>query len=148
MKSFLLNKDNKPIIKWGQLKDNIFYEGQVPEEFSLAVAPFGKYIVLDVDVKGDKDGFKYIPTDVLLELEMTFWYNTKSGGAHFWCLYTGNKTLMNRATKFGLDCRVGADKRSNGGYVKYNHSVDIRECIHLIKPTTSLLNEFLEKLFS
>ena len=147
MKSFLL-KSNKPIVKWGQLKNNTFYEGVVPEGFALAVAPSGNYVVVDVDVKNGKNGYEFIPSLVLLELKETFWYKTKSGGAHFWLEYSGDKTLVNRATQYGIDLRIGASKASCGGYVKYNHSTDIRECVHLIKQTTPLVNKFLERLFS
>ena len=147
MKSFLL-KNNSPIIKWGSLPNNIFYEGPIPEGYALAVCPSDNIVILDVDLKGDKNGFNHIPVNNFKELQNTFYYYTKSGGAHFYIKYTGNKTLINRATQYGLDLRIGSKNGNNGGYVKYNHNVDIRQCLHLIKESSEELNKWLEKLFS
>lgn len=166
MKSFLLNKYNKPSIQWGLLPDDTFFIGVVPEGYSLAVAP-GKYIVVDVDNKSEqKNGFKHIPKysifkkviyklfkinkkSIFDQLEETFNYKTKSGkGKHYWLLYTGNKTLINRASKYHIDLRIGEKNGNAGGYVKYHHNVDIRKCEHLIKETSKDLNLWLEKLFS
>ena len=147
MKSFLL-RNGTPIIKWGSLKDNIFYEGVIPEGYALAVCPSDNYIILDVDVKNNKNGFENIPHLIQIELDKSFNYKTKSGGAHYWLEYTGNKLLKNTSTEFGLDLRIGAKKGKAGGYVKYHHNVDIRLCIHLINKTSEELNKWLEKLFS
>ena len=129
--------------------ENCFYEGIIPEGFYLAVSP-GKYIVLDVDNKSEeKNGFNNIPANILTELENTFNYKTKSGkGRHYWLLYSGNKILMNTSTKYFLDLRIGPKPNNNGGYVLYHHSVDIRQCTHLIKETSPELNTWLEKLFT
>jgi hypothetical protein len=150
MKSFLL-KDNTPILKWGLLPDGVFFEGNIPEGYSLAICPTNeKQIILDVDNKNGKCGFDHIPKLILEELNNTFWYYTKSGGAHYFLNYTGDKLLKNCSTKYGLDLRIGANKKTgnNGGYVKYNHNVDIRECIPLIKETSVDMNKWLEELFS
>lgn len=150
MKSFLLSPNNVPLIPWGSLDDGIFYEGELPKGgYSLAICP-GKYIVVDVDHRSeDKNGFKYIPITILKELENTFNYTTKSGkGKHFWLLYTGNKTLKNTSTKFSIDLRIGTKGSNNGGYVRYNGLKDIRQCEHLIKPSSKKLNLWLEKLFT
>ena len=146
MKSFLL-KNNKPIVKWSLVPDEIYFEGNVPEGFDLAVCPSGNIVILDVDVKNGKNGFDFIPEEELKELNYTFHYNTKSGGAHYWIAYTGDKILMNTSTKYGLDLRIGAKKGNAGGYVKYHHNVDIRECKHLIKKGSKELNLWLESLF-
>lgn len=146
MKSFLL-KNNCPVIKWGNLPDGIFYEGVIPEGFDLAVSPSDNYIILDVDVKNNKNGYEYIPHLIQIELDKSFYYNTKSGGRHYWLNYTSNKELLNRATQYGLDLRVAKGKYAKG-YVKYPHSKDIRECIHLINTTSEFMNLWLEKLFS
>jgi len=148
MKSFLLNKYNKPICKWGMLPDNVFFEGEVPESYYLAVAPSDNIIILDVDCKNDKNGYENIPHLIQIELNETFNYKTKSGGAHYWIKYTGRKTLKNTSTEYGLDLRVGAKGSNAGGYVKYHHNVDIRECVDLIKPSSKSLNEWLKSLFS
>ena len=149
MKSFLLNsKTNTPIIKWSMLPNNTFYEGSIPEGFSLAVCPSENIVILDVDVKNNKNGYNYIPELIQLELYGTFNYKTKSGGAHFWINYTGDKLLKNSSTEYGLDLRIGSKGSNSGGYVKYHHNIDIRDCIHLIKPSSKKLNEFLEKLFT
>jgi hypothetical protein len=148
MKSFLLNTEtNTPILKWSMVPPNVFYEGEVPNGYSLAVAPTDNYIVLDVDNKNNKNGFLNIPNNQFLELEKTFNYYTKNGGKHYWLLYSGNKTLLNTSTKFGLDLRIGAKKGNAGGYVKYHHKVDIRHCLPLINPTSPELNKWLESLF-
>ena len=148
MKSFLL-KSNVPIVKWGLIPDNTFFQGIVPDGYDLAVCPSGSYVILDVDVKDDKNGFNHIPEEDLKELNYSFHYNTKSGGAHYWLDYTGNKVLLNKSTSLGLDLRIGKNEKTgnNGGYVKYRYNKDIRECTHLIKKTGKELNEFLEKLF-
>jgi len=147
MKSFLL-KNNKPIVNWGSIPDNVFYEGVVPEGYALAVCPSDNYIILDVDVKNNKNGYENIPHLIQIELDKSFNYKTKSGGAHYWLQYLGNKTLKNCSTQYGLDLRIGAKNGNAGGYVKYHHNVDIRECISLIKETSVELNKWLEKLFS
>ena len=55
MKSFLL-KNNVPIIKWGNLLDGIFFEGEIPEGYALAVCPSENIVILDVDEKNGKSG--------------------------------------------------------------------------------------------
>lgn len=146
MKSFLL-KNNTPTIKWSLLPDNIFFEGNVPEGYDLAICP-GKYTILDIDNKNGKCGYAHIPKELEQELWNTLNYKTKSGGAHVWMLYTGNKILKNTSTKYGLDLRIGETKNNAGGYVKYHYSGDIREHEYLIKETSANLNGWLEKLFS
>jgi len=151
MKSFLLNKKtNTPTIKWSLLPDNIFFEGDIPEGYCLAVCPTNeKQIILDVDVKNGKNGYEYITNGIRYELENTFNYKTKSGGGHYYLNYTGNKLLKNCSTKYGLDLRIGANKVTGnaGGYVKYWHNKDIRKCIHLIKDSSEDMNLWLESLF-
>ena len=149
MKTFLL-KNNTPFVKWSMIPDGYYYEGQVPKGYALAVCPTNeKQIILDVDVKGGKNGFNHIPTTILKELETTFNYKTGSGGRHYFLNYTGSKLLMNTSTAKGLDLRIGKNNKTgnNGGYVKYNHTIDIRQCTHLIKPTSLKLNKWLERLF-
>lgn len=151
MKTFLLDSNNKPIINWGYLKDNVFFEGKLPEGHSLAICPTDeKQIILDIDNKNSKCGYDHIPNDIMDELNNSFNYFTKSGGKHVFLSYTGDKILLNKSTNIGLDLRIGKNTRTgnNGGYVKYNHDRDIRECIHLIKNTSKKLNIWLESLFS
>jgi len=85
MKSFLL-KGKKPIIRWGLLPNETYFEGKVPDGYNLAVSPWGNegYIVIDVDRHGDQDGFDVIPTDIAVELRSTYCYPTKGNGMHFW----------------------------------------------------------------
>ena len=141
MKSFLL-KNNKPIVKWGMIPDGVFFEGRVPEGYALAISPSDNYIIVDVDKKNNKNGFKNIPIMVKLELLLTLNYSTKSGGKHYWLNYSGNKPLVNRSTKLGIDLRT------NKGYVKWNMDNDIRKYQHKIKKSSYFLNKWLEKLFS
>ena len=145
MKSFLL-KSNAPIVKWSMVPDETYFEGTLPEGYDLAVAPSDNYVILDIDVKNDKNGYEFIPDYILSELRESFMYNTKSGGAHCWLNYTGDRQLLNKATKYGLDLRVAKGSYAMG-YVKYPHTVDIRQCIHLINTTSPELNKWLESLF-
>lgn len=147
MKSFLLNKDNKPIVKWSLVPNNIFFEGTIPDGYYLAVAPSENIVILDVDNKNGKNGFNHIPLNIYLELTETFNYKTKSGGGHYWIKYTGSQQLMNTSTKYGLDLRIGSKVGNAGGYVKYHHNVDIRKCTYLINQSSSDLNTWLESLF-
>lgn len=152
MKSFLL-KNGVPTIKFSMLPDNIFFEGDLPgKEYDLAVCPTDeKMIVVDIDCKEGKiNGYTNVPTTIFEELIQSFHYKTKSGGMHIFLHYTGDKVLMNKSTKFAIDLRIGANKktRNAGGYVKYAHHEDIRKCVHLIKETSEELNKWLESLFS
>lgn len=142
MKSFLL-KGKRPIIKWGMLPDNIFFEGNVPEGYSLAVCPSGNYIVIDVDMHGDINGFDNLPIDLHEELENTLWYKTKNNGVHYWFEYTGYLPLANKASGGGIDLRT-----RKGYVVWYPKNKDIRECLSEIKQTSPDMNDWLEGLFS
>lgn len=152
MKTFLLrNSDNKPIINWGCLLDNTFFESkEIPEGYSLAISPNEPYIVIDVDRhEEDKDGFRIIPDDILQELESSFNYPTKNNGKHYWFKYLGDKQLPNKASGFGIDLRIGSRKGNCGGYVKWHprDTMDIRNEISKIKETSPRLNQWLEDLF-
>lgn len=142
MRSFLL-KGKRPIIKWGMLPEGIFFEGKVPEGYSLAVCPSDNFIVVDVDVHdGGENGFENIPDDIFEELEASLCYNTKSGGTHYWLKYTGNKPLANKASGKGIDLRT------DRGYVVWYHDQDIRNVINEIKESSPKMNNWLESLFS
>ena len=141
MKSFLLN-GKRPIVKWGMIPDEIYYEGTVPEGFSLAVTPSEGYIVIDVDRHGDLDGFDSLPLPLNKEFSETFNYKTKNNGMHYWFKYTGNKPLGNKTSG------VGIDLRTHRGYVVWYPKRDVRECISDVKDSSKELNKWLEKLFS
>ena len=83
MKSFLV-RGKKPLIKWGSLPDETYFEGVTPEGFSLAISPSEGYVVIDVDKHGDKNGFDNIPWEIQKELSYTLSYMTKNDGQHFW----------------------------------------------------------------
>lgn len=140
MKSFLL-KNNHPVLKWGLLPEGKFFEGTIPEGYSLAISPSDPYIILDVDNKEGKNGFDFIPADIKEELDKSFNYPTKNNGRHYWLNYTGSQVLRNKATKFGLDLRT------NKGYVKWHFKGDIRDYISQVNQTTTKLNEWLYELF-
>jgi hypothetical protein len=149
MKTFLLNKENKPNIPWGNLSDETYFIGEVPEGWSLAISPGNSNIIIvDVDNKNGKNGFLNIPDKQFLELEKTFNYYTKSGGKHYFLRYSGDKILMNTSTKLGLDLRIGSKANNAGGYVKYHHNQPIEHCVHLIKESSEELNKWLESLFT
>ena len=150
MKSFLL-RNGTPTCKWGSIPSGYYFEGEIPEGYNLAVSPTDEYIVVDVDCKNGKDGFENIPMVILVELNESYHYNTKSGGAHYWLKYTGTGLLKNTSTKYGIDLRIGAKDGNCGGYVKYWPALkgyDIRNHIEEIKGTSLIMNEWLEKLFS
>ena len=140
MKSFLC-KGKKPIIKWGMLPDNIFFEGEVPDGYKLAICPSEGYIIIDVDRHGKKDGFTNIPQHLLEELNHTLSYPTKNDGRHYWCKYSGSRNLMNKASNLGIDLRT------NRGYVIWYKENDIRSYIDEVKDTSVALNTWLETLF-
>jgi hypothetical protein len=142
MKSFIL-KGKQPIIKWGRIPHGTFFEGSVPEGYSLAICPNDPYIILDIDLKPELNGYHNIPIEIYnILFKIHFHYKTKSGGSHIWLKYTGNKQLKNRATKLGLDLRTSS------GYVKWYLDGDIRNHIDDIKETNEELNNWLENLFA
>jgi hypothetical protein len=153
MRTFLV-KDKKPICSWGNLRNNTFFEGVVPDGYKLAINPTYGIIVIDVDVDLDKEpfknGFDNIPIEILKELGTTYNYYTKRGGAHFWFKYTGDKELPNKASNLSIDLRVGYTKNNNGGYAIYypaNQGDDIRNHLHKIKETSPELNKWIEEVF-
>lgn len=150
MKSFLLH-NGTPSLKWGLIPPNYFFEGKVPEGYDLAVSPTDNYIVVDVDCKNGKNGFENIRATILSQLNQSYYYDTSSGGRHYWLMYTGDKILKNTSTKYGIDLRIGAKNGNCGGYVRYypaEQGDDIRNHIHEIKETSQALNLWLESLFS
>lgn len=145
MKTFLVNQNKKPVCKWGSLKDETFFEGNIPEGYKLAFCPSKGYVVIDVDVdlKNNKNGFLNIPLNLRLELESTYNYETKRKGRHYHFKYSGTKDLGNKTSPYSIDLRVG----EKGYCILYNNE-DIRKCQYLIKETSEELNLWLEKLFS
>lgn len=140
MKSFLL-KDKKPIVKWGQIPEGVYFEGEIPEGYGLAICPHFPYVILDVDSHDGITGMDNIPVTLLNELNLTLKYNTKNQGVHYWLKYTGEEILKNKTSGLGIDLRT------HKGYVKWYLDKDIRSYINLIKPTSKELNLFLESLF-
>jgi hypothetical protein len=150
VKSFLL-RNGSPTCKWGSIPSGYYFEGEIPEGYNLAVSPTDEYIVVDVDCKNGKNGFDNILMDILVELNESYHYNTKSGGAHYWLKYSGTGLLKNTSTKYGIDLRIGAKDGNCGGYVKFWPALkgdDIRNHIEEIKESSLIMNEWLEKLFS
>jgi len=123
------------------IPDNTFYEGNVPDGYKLAVCPSEGYVIIDVDMHGDVNGFSNIPGTLRHELYDTLCYGTKNEGMHFWFKYTGNSVLANKASNQGIDLRT------HKGYVVYYPKDDIRDQIHLIKESSRELNTWLESLF-
>ena len=144
MKYFLL-LNKTPILKWGNIPDEIYFEGDLPKGYNLAISPSKPYIVLDIDIHDKINGFLNIPKDIYKELENNhFSYSSKGEGKHFWIKYIGSKELLNKTSGKGFDLRT--DK----GYVVWNHYLykDIRECLHLIQESSNKLNNFLELNFA
>lgn len=140
MKSFLL-KDKKPIVKWGLIPQETYFEGSIPEGYGLAISPHNPYIILDIDNHGDINGLDNIPDTIKSILNDHFQYKTKNNGLHVWLKYTSDKELMNKTSGLGIDLRT------HKGYVKWYLDKDIRSYIHLIKDTDDILNKWLEELF-
>jgi hypothetical protein len=141
MKSFL-TKGKRPIVKWGMLPDGTYFEGTVPEGFSLAVSPSKGTVIIDVDRHGKIDGFDNIPESLNFELSQTLSYPTKNNGVHYWFDYTGTKPLGNKTSG------VGIDLRTNKGYVIWYPKGDVRHYMLAVKPSSKEMNTWLEKLFS
>lgn len=123
------------------LPDNTFFEGVTPEGFSLAVTPSEGHVIIDVDRHGNIDGFENIPSDILIELNMTLNYKTKNNGKHYWFNYTGNEVLANKSSKIGIDLRT------NKGYVVYYPDNDVRDQMYLVRDSSENMNNWLESLF-
>lgn len=142
MRSFLL-KGKQPTVKWGRIPSNIYFEGKIPQGYGLAISPSDPYVILDIDRHGKLNGFTNVPKELEEELyNKHFNYKTKNSGLHVWLKYTGNKTLINRASGLGIDLR------NSRGYVRWYLDKDIRSYIHQVKETSSELNTWLEKLFT
>jgi hypothetical protein len=141
MKSFLLYNGKSPTLKWGNIPDEYYFEGIVPEGYNLAICPNAPYIIIDVDKHGDIDGFDNIPRELVNELHKSLNYKTKNDGMHIWFKYTGTEHLMNKTSGLGIDLRTSK------GYVRWYLDKDIRSYIHLVNDSSQELNEWLEKLF-
>lgn len=141
MRTFLL-KGKKPICKWGSIPQETYFQGEIPEGYSLAINPSKGTIIIDVDRHGDKNGFDNIPEHLLHELDSTLNYLTKNNGKHFWFYYTGNEDLGNKASGFGIDLRT-----SKGYCVFYLGNDKLKDNLKLIKKSSKELNKWLEKLF-
>lgn len=141
MKSFLL-RGKKPIVKWGMIPDEVYFEGKIPEGYGLAISPHFPYIILDIDKHGNVNGFDTIPKEIWNEIEENhFYYKTKNDGLHVWLKYSGNKVLLNKPSGLGIDLRT------EKGYAKWYLDNDIRKYIHTIHSTSNELNTWLESLF-
>lgn len=141
MKSFLL-REKSPTVRWSLIPDNIFFEGEVPSGFQLAISPSENYIILDVDRHGEIDGFDNIPLCIRAELEKSLNYTTKNNGKHYWLKSTSIKLLRNKASGLGFDLRT------NRGYAVWYLKGDVRSHLHEINETSTKLNNFLELHFS
>jgi hypothetical protein len=142
MKSFLC-KGKRPVIRWSHLPDNTFFEGKLPEGYSLAIMPSDDYIIVDVDRHGKVDGFDNIPKHLEAELLATLHYDTKNNGRHYWLRNNGAGILANKASGQGIDLRVAYK-----GYVVWYPKTDIRDRLDEINKTSPAMNVWLKELFS
>ena len=140
MRTFLV-KNKIPQVRWSKIPDNTYFEGNVPESYSLAISPSKGYVILDVDKHGDISGDNNIPFDIKLELKKTLNYPTKGNGMHYWLKYTGDKELTNKPSGLGIDLRT------ERGYVVWYKLEDIRDCLNLIRESSPNLNKWLQDLF-
>jgi hypothetical protein len=141
MRTFLL-KNKEPISKFKLLPDGVMYKGKVPDGYNLAISPSPGYVIIDVDNhEGKKNGFDIIPPHIMKEMKTTLHYNSKNNGMHCWFRYTGNKKLGNKT------CGKGIDLRNERGYGVWWHTKPIEECLHEIKDSSELMNNWLEELF-
>lgn len=150
MKSFLC-KNKRPIVKWTKVPHGVFYQGSVPDGYSLAVCPSPGTIIVDVDRHGDKDGFLHIPQELKEELSETFNYPTKNNGQHYWFNYSGLKILANKPGGCGIDLRT------HKGYVIWYSEYDIKDLVWedpsntkglSVNKTSEKMNAWLEGLFA
>lgn len=141
MTSFLVY-NKKPVCQWGSLPDETYFKGKVPEGYKLAVSPHYPYIVLDVDVSENKNGFDHIPTNILEELDETFNYVTPRGGRHYWLKYTGDYQLKNTTTSKGIDIRT------NRGYAVWYSNENVKDSIVKMNNTSLELNNWIINLFN
>ena len=51
MKSFLLNKNYTPVVRWGLIKNNVYFQGEIPEGMHLACSPSNNIVIIDIDKK-------------------------------------------------------------------------------------------------
>ena len=144
MRTFLL-RNKKPIVKWGAIKKDTFFKGEIPEGYNLAVNPSKGVVIIDVDIdkKEGKDGFKYMPTEIKGELLKTLNYKTKRGGSHFWVKYTGDEKLINKSTEYGIDLRT-----EKGYAVWYPERRFKKKILSEINESSEELNIWLESLFT
>lgn len=141
MRTFLV-RDKKPICKWGQIPDETFYMGRIPDDHNLGISPTPGYIIVDIDNHdGGKNGFDVVPTEIMQELMETLHYKTKNNGMHCWFKYTGSKKLGNKT------CGKGIDLRTEKGYVVWWPNRNIWDCLNEIKDSSPKMNEWLEELF-
>jgi len=80
---------------------------------NVAIATGGGLVVIDIDTKGDTNGWESLETLMRAhgDLPTTRWAQTPSGGAHFYFRTPGE--VRNSAGKLG----AGVDVRGDGGYV-------------------------------
>ena len=123
------------------LPDNTFFEGNIPEGFSLAVCPSEGIVIVDVDRHGDIDGFDNIPPEIHRELDKTLHYGTKNNGKHYWVKYTGDIKLANKSSNKGIDLRTSK------GYAVWYPSCDIRDNMDKVQESSVTLNTWLESIF-
>lgn len=100
--------ENKASQEYVQLA--AWFGGEQKVNIGIATGPSG-LTVLDIDVKGDVDGFKSI-AEKKYETPVTFSVETPSGGVHHYYL-RGDSEVRNTASEFGK----GIDTRAIGGYV-------------------------------
>ena len=88
----------------------------VGDDYAVAVWAGGSgLLTLDIDKKGDKDGFKSLE-DAGLALGSTYSYPTKNGGVHHVFATDDPELTIGKDVKVGGERLNGVDVRAGGGY--------------------------------
>ena len=88
----------------------------VGDDYAVAVWAGGSgLLTLDIDKKGDKDGFKSLE-DAGLGLGSTYSYPTKNGGVHHVFATDDPELTIGKDVKVGGERLNGVDVRAGGGY--------------------------------
>jgi hypothetical protein len=137
--------EKTPAIKWKGLqkkKQTLSEINNWPSSFSgiaLITGKINNIVVLDVDVKNGKNGFKYIG-DKMTNI-VTPCSKTPSGGIHYFFKYPQGENIGNVTDLYGENS--GVDIRAEGGFVVIPHTEGYQWIIHFDSVPLAPLPEWL-----
>ncbi len=116
---FPLKTDKLPIEKWTPFQTNrasirkmASWINDSTKGMGLVTGSLNGIVVLDIDVKKGKNGWKHIKGK---ELPITPAVRTQNGGTHYYFRYPQGKEIKNVQDMYGA--HSGVDVRGEGGYV-------------------------------